>query len=75
VAGRLLAAAGDGLTLVEARVVHNSGRADQLDRAALQRLVNRSSRVLVASIGALRYRPVRLTGTEKDGVDGPQRHR
>src|ERR1700761_8057139 len=30
----------------EARVVHNFGRADQLDRAALQRLVNSINRVL-----------------------------
>src|SRR5580693_6449896 len=30
----------------EARVVHNFGRADQVDRAALQRLVNSINRVL-----------------------------
>src|SRR5271166_5495697 len=30
----------------EARVVHHFGRADQLDRAALQRLVNSINRVL-----------------------------
>src|ERR1700684_36670 len=30
----------------EARVVHNSGRADEVDRAALQRLVNSINRVL-----------------------------
>jgi hypothetical protein len=30
----------------EARIVHNFGRADQLDRAALQRLVNSINRVL-----------------------------
>ena len=32
----------------EARVVHNFGRADQLDRAALQRLVSSINRVLEA---------------------------
>jgi hypothetical protein len=35
----------------EARVVHNFGRADQVDRAALQRLVNSINRVLDAGEG------------------------
>jgi Transposase DDE domain len=38
----------------EARVVHNFGRADQVDRAALQRLVNSINRVLVAGEGLAR---------------------
>jgi hypothetical protein len=35
----------------EARVVHNFGRADQVDRAALQRLVRSINRVLDAGDG------------------------
>src|SRR6202035_1798391 len=35
----------------EARVVHNFGRSDQVDRAALQRLVNSNNRVLDAGEG------------------------
>src|ERR1700722_18496126 len=38
----------------EARVVHNFGRADQVDRAALQRLVNSINRVLDAGEGIAR---------------------
>jgi transposase len=38
----------------EARVVHNFGRADQVDRAALQRLVNSINRVLDAGEGLVR---------------------
>src|SRR3984885_11375440 len=38
----------------EARVVHNFGRADQVDRAALQRLVNNINRVLDAGEGLAR---------------------
>lgn len=37
----------------EARVVHNFGRADQVDRAALQRLVNSINRVLDAGEGTI----------------------
>ena len=38
----------------EARVVHNFGRADQVDRAALQRLVSSINRVLDAGEGLVR---------------------
>jgi hypothetical protein len=41
----------------EARVVHNFGRADQLDRAALQRLVNSINRVLVEDDGVATTTP------------------
>jgi hypothetical protein len=41
----------------EARVVHNFGRADQVDRAALQRLVNSINRVLDAGEGLARSTP------------------
>ena len=37
----------------EARVVHSFGRADQLDRAALERLVNSINRVLAGGDGAV----------------------
>jgi hypothetical protein len=40
----------------EAQVIHNFGRADQLDKAALQRLVASIHRVIDADAGAL---PVR----------------
>src|SRR5271165_2479096 len=51
----------------EARVVHNFGRADQLDRAALQRLVNSINRVLDEDGGVANTTPA-VTHATPDGI-------
>jgi Transposase DDE domain len=51
----------------EARVVHNFGRADQLDRAALQRLVNSINRVLGEDGGVANTTPA-VTDATPEGI-------
>src|SRR5208337_4629525 len=51
----------------EARVVHNFGRADQLDRAALQRLVNSINRVLDEDGGVANTTPA-VTDATPEGI-------
>ena len=51
----------------EARVVHNFGRADQLDRAALQRLVNSINRVL-GEDGAVANATPAVTDATPEGI-------